>query len=1227
TANNFNALLAGSVTNNTTIENVNVTYKAIQWPYADSYAKNKMTGLLVTRWNNTAHTVSNVTLNAGALTVTNALGYELSTVTFENVKVLANEVTLIGCTTAYDNETNLTSWPTGVTYIDTLEEITDNNKYIAEAGAISLENANFEVGEIYDVTCGSATAQTVIAEAGKLTATISDMAVGTTVTVTCVTEGKSITFTNVFNVTKILRTADDLNVLNAANASGHITGYYVLGNNINCNGATFRSDARDGNKTFAGTFDGQGYTISNLKAGANGIFNLIVGGTVKNVNFTDVSLIKDNYHFTALLAGQTWGNTTIENVNVTYSAIEWPINNVLTSWAATGLLIARWSNATTVKVTNVTLDATGLNVTNALGTEITGVVFTNVTVKGDSYELIACTSADSSSGISEWPSGVTFTDTYVGVNVTLPSESDYYTFSGNSEAQVGSTYTFTVTEKVAGLNEFIVLVNGEEVTGNNGTYTVDVTGDLTIQVLHRYVESGSVASVTYNGDEIIVTNATSTSDANYMAYISSDYVNYLISLGYTKLQVYIAPDLTIANQAGVKCGENARTRTASNYTAVAEFDLTADNPIIFWCQKDGSGNAIQGQGGYMKITGLVYVKADGTTLSGMPTTVEVTTPSESDYYTFTGSSSAILNGNYTFTITEKVAGLNDFIVLINGNVVEGVNGVYTEENVTEALTIQVLHGYIEHGANVTVGYNGNKITLTNAVQGTYSEGNAPYMAYITADYINYMLAQGYNYISFDYSADNTIAYQACAGWKASDNKLFAYVIDGTTQTIVVDLSNLRDNILYFWGQNAGGSGGQIANQGAQVYVENLKFYKGKVSVTAPVDSDYYTFSGDANAYIGETYTFTVTEKVAGLNDFIVLINGNVVEGVNGVYTEENVSEALTIQVVHGYVEYGSVSSAEYIGNKLIITNSTSAGDANYMAYISADYVNYMMSKGYTNVHIYLQPDGEKADQAIVACGNTIVRTPSNYTSVADVTLVADTMIKFWCQKNGSGSSIQGQGGYMTITGIAYGGTESGMPTTVDVTMPSESDYYTFTGSSSAILNGNYTFTVTEKVSGLNNFIVLVNGVEVTGNSGTYTVENVTEALTIKVIHGYIEYGTTSTVTYDENGVATVTNSTSTNNEAFMAYISADYVNYLLSKGYNYIDFYITPDGTTADTALVMCGNTIGRTVENGGTSIARVQLKADTAIVFWCQKGSSGSTIQGQGGYMTVQFIAFRETA
>ena len=87
----------------------------------------------------------------------------------------------------------------------------------------------------------------------------------------------------------------------------------------------------------------------------------------------------------------------------------------------------------------------------------------------------------------------------------------------------------------------------------------------------------------------------------------------------------------------------------------------------------------------------------------------------------------------------------------------------------------------------------------------------------------------------------------------------------------------------------------------------------------------------------------------------------------------------------------------------------------------------------------------------------------------------------------------------------------------------------------------------------------------------------------------------------------------------MAYISADYVNYLISKGYNYWDFYLVPDGTIANQAGIACGNTIVRT-PNNSTSVARVQLKADTAIKFWCQKDGSGSAIQGQGGCMTVTY-------
>ena len=202
-----------------------------------------------------------------------------------------------------------------------------------------------------------------------------------------------------------------------------------------------------------------------------------------------------------------------------------------------------------------------------------------------------------------------------------------------------------------------------------------------------------------------------------------------------------------------------------------------------------------------------------------------------------------------------------------------------------------------------------------------------------------------------------------------------------------------------------------------------------------------------------------------------------------------------------------------------------------------------------------------------------------------------------------------------------------IPENVAVTAPAQNAYYTFAGESAVIVGNDYTFTVTGKVSGLNDFVVFVNGEELQGNNGTYTVANVTEALTIQVIHGYIEYGSVSSVSYTSDDVATVTNSTSTSNAAYMAYISADFVNYLLSKGYNYWDFYIIPDGEIANQTVIACGNTISRSTANAATTIARVQLKADTAVKFWCQKDGSTIGIQGAGASMTVMYGQPRATA
>ena len=691
---NYAALLAGKALNSTTIENVNVTFKEIQWPFPQGYTDNSVTGVLVARFDDHMNFIKNVTIDATGLTITNALGCTMSAVTYQNVKVLADDVVLIACT-GNDSKSDIGEWPTGVTYVDTLteveikeavsalggemtlvcdlfevgevytvesglisvtatveeagklsvklegvgigtisvnckttgkeiifsnvkseavvqiEEITVTAKCYADGGAVTLESENFVEGESYNVTCGAAAAVATVTETGKLTATLTGIAVGEILTVTCASNTKIITFTNVLSATKVLKTASDLNVLNATAAGAKLTGYYVLGDNIDCADALYEAKKYDGNNVFSGVLDGQGYTISNIKVGACGILGTLVDGTVKNVNFTGVSIAPShaadaNYgNYCAVLAGSTWGKTTIENVNVSFKEIQWPFPQGYTDNSVTGLLVARFNSAAVV-VKDVTIDATGLTVSCALGCTISAVQYENVKILADAVTVIGATDNNMTSRLTEWPVGVTYTCTKAAdaVDVTAPDESDYYTFSGEKSATVGKSYTFTVTEKVSSLNAVAVFVNGEEITGDNGTYTVaNVTEALEIKVIHGYIQHGNVSSVSYNENGVaMVTNSTSTSEPVYIAYISADYVNYLLSKGYTHWDFNIKPDGTIANQAIVGCGNTIVRTVDIGDTSIARVQLKADTAIKFWCQKDGSGSKIQGQGSYMTVT-------------------------------------------------------------------------------------------------------------------------------------------------------------------------------------------------------------------------------------------------------------------------------------------------------------------------------------------------------------------------------------------------------------------------------------------------------------------------------------------------------------------------------------------------------------------------------------------------------------------------------------------------
>lgn len=137
--------------------------------------------------------------------------------------------------------------------------------------------------------------------------------------------------------------SDDRNYVKSAT---EFDGYYVLAGNIDASGYTHRvtdntlssSETeskvayKDGNRIrsklnkigaqfplasqgggLTGTFDGRGYTISNLTVEDHGLFGLIYGGTVKNVGFQNVTLKGSTYDESkALFAEQSVDGTFMD---------------------------------------------------------------------------------------------------------------------------------------------------------------------------------------------------------------------------------------------------------------------------------------------------------------------------------------------------------------------------------------------------------------------------------------------------------------------------------------------------------------------------------------------------------------------------------------------------------------------------------------------------------------------------------------------------------------------------------------------------------------------------------------------------------------------------------------------------------------------------------------------------------------------------------------------------
>lgn len=80
--------------------------------------------------------------------------------------------------------------------------------------------------------------------------------------------------------------------------------------------------------SFKGTFDGAGYTISNLNvigtynSYGDSFFRTLVGAAVKNVTFANASVTCIFSNIVGIVAGYSYGSSTFENVHVTNSAVQ-----------------------------------------------------------------------------------------------------------------------------------------------------------------------------------------------------------------------------------------------------------------------------------------------------------------------------------------------------------------------------------------------------------------------------------------------------------------------------------------------------------------------------------------------------------------------------------------------------------------------------------------------------------------------------------------------------------------------------------------------------------------------------------------------------------------------------------------------------------------------------------------------------------------------------------------
>ena len=224
-------------------------------------------------------------------------------------------------------------------------------------------------------------------------------------------------------------------------------------------------------------------------------------------------------------------------------------------------------------------------------------------------------------------------------------------------------------------------------------------------------------------------------------------------------------------------------------------------------------------------------------------TYTVTKP-ESEDYTVSGADSVAHGESYSFTVTANDPTI-PLVVLVNGSVVAGTNGVYTVENVKADLVITVQATLPDPVSpkDILSGDSWTGITLSSSSNSLMKAANAS----LKGAAMKELWDAGYTHLVFTVNAkaaaDNNTNFTHSGTW----SRFWETFQAGTNVDIRIDLNEFHDgDTWYDVNFNAGSM--VISNPRAYKSAETLSWTKSNTNVYFAIENGYYVLETRGNDF-------------------------------------------------------------------------------------------------------------------------------------------------------------------------------------------------------------------------------------------------------------------------------------------------------------------------------------------------------------------------------------------